>query len=182
MECPLKKRFSFEKFFAFLQSKKEMLLRWPIFELNIKKRSKTYVLQHIQPAKKGLSPIIASVLLIVFSAVIAAIVGSWAMNYTQNQLVNLEVCKDINIEFLEINYSSSSKEGSFKIQNTGPTIDKYDIYVFANNKEEKVKEITTPLKKLEKKTIVFETELENVKGIKIEIPKCLGKSFVSFID
>ncbi len=131
---------------------------------------------------KGISPIVASVLLIAFSTAIAAVVGTWAMGYTQGQLTDIELCEDINVEFINVSYASSSKEGSFRIQNTGPTIDKYDIYVFASgNLEEKVKEITTPLKKSEKKTIIFETEMENVKGVKIKIPTCFGKSFFGLV-
>ena len=136
----------------------------------------------LQNAKKGISPIVASVLLIAFSTAIAAVVGTWAMGYTRAELVNIEQCEDMNVEFLEINYDSEEKEGSFKIQNTGPTIDRYDIYVFASgNFEEKTSEITTPLKKFEKKTIVFETELEDVKGVRIEIPDCFSKSFYKLL-
>jgi flagellin-like protein len=133
--------------------------------------------------KKGISPIVASVLLIAFSTAIAAVVGTWAMSYTQSELTNIELCEDVNVKIIEVTYDPSSKEGSFRIQNTGPTIDKYDVYVLASgNLEEKVKEITTPLKKLEKKTIIFESEMENVKGVKIEVPACFGKSFFGFIE
>ncbi len=131
---------------------------------------------------KGISPIVASVLLIAFSTAIAAVVGTWAMGYTQGQLTDIELCEEINVEFLNVSYDSSSKEGSFRIQNTGPIIDRYNVYVFASSDlEEKVKEITTPLKKSEKKTIVFETKLERVKGVKIEISDCFGKSFFGLV-
>ena len=104
------------------------------------------------------------------------------MGYTRAELTNIEQCEDMNIEFLEIDYDSEEKEGSFRIQNTGPIIDRYDIYVFASgNFEEKTSEITTPLKKFEKKTIVFETELEDVKGVRIEIPDCFSKSFYKLL-
>lgn len=169
MNYNLKKGFSkqsFEKFPAFLRSKNRGV-KLPI----------------LQNAKKGISPIVASVLLIAFSTAIAAVVGTWAMNYTGGELKDIKLCEDVNIAFLNVSYDPSSKEGSFQIQNTGPTIDRYDVYVFASgNLEEKVKEITNPLKKFEKKTISFETELENVKGVKIEIPRCFGKNFLGFIE
>jgi len=74
--------------------------------------------------KKGISPLIAVVLLIAFTVIIAGIVIAWIMNFTRTttttvgQQVNLEiVCSYAGISLENLKYSSPYLSGN--VENTG---------------------------------------------------------------
>ena len=122
---------------------------------------------------KGISPIVASVLLIAFSTAIAAIVGTWAMNYTQAKLSGIEMCKNLEVYYYNFSYNPETKEGSVTLQNIGAPVDGYRIYALIDvNQKALVKEIKTRIPKSEKKEISFGIELENIKGIMVEVINC----------
>jgi flagellin-like protein len=124
---------------------------------------------------KGVSPVVASVLLIAFSIAIATLVGTWAMNYTQNKLTTLESdnkCLGVSIQQLEFKYDNSSQEGIIRLQNSGDPIKGYRIYAFNGNNQELLKEFATGINKAEIKTFSFETNLSDVREIMVEVVDC----------
>jgi flagellin-like protein len=124
---------------------------------------------------KGISPIVASVLLIAFSTIIAAIVGTWAKSYTEAELTSLELCKDIDLVSLSFDYNSSTKKGSITVQNVGGPVSGYKLYAFVNEKQKEfLKEIKQTIPESQKTTISFETTLNNVRGITVEVIDCPG--------
>ncbi len=183
---------SFEKFPAFLRSKKEAPSERRVFEPTVQKgffsegkkdpnfsRSKKWAPSEgrlfLSKKEKGISPIIASVLLILFSTAIAVFVGTWAMNYTQTQLSGLELCSKVEIIYSNFDFDPVTKEGTMTLQNIGASIEGYRIYAFVDvNQKELVKEVETHIKKSEKKTEKFGTDLDNVRGIIIEVINCPG--------
>ncbi|OYT43672.1 MAG: hypothetical protein B6U88_00220 [Candidatus Aenigmarchaeota archaeon ex4484_56] len=128
---------------------------------------------------KGISPIVASVLLIAFSTAIAAIVGTWAMSYTQHKLTTLSSCEQVDITYLSFNYNSTTKEGIVRLQNVGVPINGYKIYAFSDfNKKELVRELNMIIEKGDTRNMGFTTTIDNIKGITIEVIDCPGIKLV----
>lgn len=127
---------------------------------------------------KGISPIIASVLLIIFSTIIAALVGTWAKSYVSTELTNLRSCQNINLVSPNFNYNPATKEGNITIQNVGGEVDGYIIYAFADlDKREVLKRIKQKFSDSESVTISFKVStLQNMKGIIVETINCPGVS------
>lgn len=124
---------------------------------------------------KGISPIVASVLLIAFSTAIAAIVGTWATGYTESRLTSLELCQNINLLIPEFSYNSTTKKGSLTIQNVGGEVTGYKIYAFVDlNRKELLEEINQNIPRNEKTTINFEISLPNPRGLTVETNNCPG--------
>lgn len=124
---------------------------------------------------KGISPIIASVLLIAFSIIIAAIVGTWAKSYAETELTSLELCKDLELLPVSFSYNSSTKSGNITIQNIGGSVSGYRVYAFASgNQKEFIKEVRKTILESQKTAISFQTTLSNVKGITVEAIDCPG--------
>lgn len=124
---------------------------------------------------KGVSPVVASVLLIAFSIGIATIVGTWAMNYTQKELSSLEeknYCKDVRISSLEFKYDPSSKEGMMRLQNTGEAIKGYRIYAFNDADQELLREVEEDMGKGDIRTFSFSAKLSGIKEIMVEVIDC----------
>jgi flagellin-like protein len=127
---------------------------------------------------KGISPIVASVLLIAFSTVIAAVVGTWARDYTNIELTNLELCKEIKIFYSDFDYNSSTKEGIITIQNSGGPVSGYEIYALVSaNQKELLKKIDQTIPESEGTTVSFKiVKLDNPKFLTIEVVDCPGVS------
>lgn len=122
---------------------------------------------------KGISPIVASVLLIAFSTAIAAVVGTWATSYTESRLTTMESCQNINLVAPSYDYNSTTKEGSLTIQNTGGKVSGYRVYAFeSNEKKELVKEINKEIEKNGRTTINFKVTLQNPRGLTVETINC----------
>lgn len=124
---------------------------------------------------RGISPVVASVLLIAFSIAIATIVGTWAMSYTQDELESLQdesYCNDVKIEKLEFEYDSSKGEGMIRLQNSGEPITGYRIYTFNAGSQELAKEVTEELAKGDISTHTFQTSLSGVTEVLIEVSEC----------
>lgn len=129
--------------------------------------------------KKGISPIVASVLLIAFSTAIAAVVGTWAMNYSQDEITQLEVCKNVNVVYSDFQYDSTTQSGSVNLQNIGAPIDGYRIYAFMQgNQKIWIKDIDASIPKGDLRLVDFELETEDVKGVLIEIKDCPGTRLI----
>ena len=150
-----------------------MKLKDTIMSLNI--FSKQNFKNNSQNIKKGISPIVASVLLIAFSTAIAAIVGTWATSYTESKLTTMESCQNINLIAPDFDYNSTTKEGSLVVQNTGGKVGGYRVYAFGdNNQRELIKEISGEIEKNDRTTINFEITLNNPKGLTVEAVNCPG--------
>lgn len=124
---------------------------------------------------KGVSPVVASVLLIAFSIAIATIVGTWAMNYTQKQINNIDEksnCQDVSIQQLDFKYDANSREGIIRIQNSGAANQGYRIYGFTDKDQALLKEDLGPVNKGEIKTLSFQTNLSGTKEIMVEVVGC----------
>ncbi len=175
---------SFKRFPAFLRSKKEAPSERRLFEPKVRKGFFSEGKKDFLPkAKKGISPIIASVLLIAFSATIATIVGTWAMDYTQGQISGLKLCKDTVISSYDFKFDSEKKEGSLILQNDGAPIEGCRVYAFIDSdNKELIKELKNSIKKSEKKTINFVVESDNAKGVIVEVINCPGVRLMLPID
>ena len=124
---------------------------------------------------KGVSPVVASVLLIAFSIGLATIVGTWAMNYTQKELTSLEeeaYCKDVRISSLDFKYDPDLKEGIIRLQNLGEPIKGYRIYAFSESSQELLKEVAEEIGKGDVRTFSFSTKLAGIKEIMVEVVDC----------
>jgi flagellin-like protein len=124
---------------------------------------------------KGVSPVVASVLLIAFSIAIATLVGTWAMNYTQSKITTIQEdnkCLGVSIQQLEFKYDNASHEGIIRLQNSGDAIKGYRLYAFNGNEQEMLKEFSTGIQKAEIKTFSFETKIAVVKEIMVEVVDC----------
>ncbi len=134
---------------------------------------------------KGISPIVASVLLIAFSTAIAAIVGTWAMGYTQSELVSLETCSKLDLTYYNYDYD----EGTLIVQNIGTSVKAYNLYVFLDtNQKAFIKTVEGPFEANTPTEITFdkdtiENNYEDIKGLVIEVVGCKGKTqFVPIIQ
>jgi flagellin-like protein len=124
---------------------------------------------------KGVSPVIASVLLIAFSIIIATIVGTWAMGYTQKELTKIDdqsYCKDVSMQQLEFKYDNTSKQGLIRFQNSGNDIQGYRLYAFNETDQELLKEAAATIKKGDIKTLSFQTTIPGIKEVMIETMNC----------
>ncbi|RLJ00872.1 MAG: hypothetical protein DRP06_00850 [Candidatus Aenigmatarchaeota archaeon] len=133
---------------------------------------------------KGISPIVASVLLIAFSTAIAAIVGTWAMGYTQSELVSLETCSKLDLTYYNYNYDA----GTVTMQNIGTSVKAYNLYIFLDtNQKAFIKKIEGPFEANTPTEITFDKDMiennyEDVKGLVVEVVGCKGKTqFVPII-
>ncbi len=125
--------------------------------------------------RKGISPIVASVLLIAFSTAIAAVVGTWATSYTESRLTTIESCQNINLEAPSYDYNSTTKTGTLTIQNTGGKVSGYKVYAVKNrNQRELVEEISSEVEKNKRTTINFEITLQNPRSLTVEAINCPG--------
>lgn len=74
--------------------------------------------------KKGLSPVIATVLLISLSLVLVSIVLIWMLGFVSEQLEKQgkpieQVCKDVSFEVDSSPYNSNDRSLKFQVLNTG---------------------------------------------------------------
>jgi len=121
----------------------------------------------------GISPIVASVLLIAFSIIIAAIVGTWAKSYTESKLASMELCENLEILPVNFNYNSSTNTGSITIQNVGGIVKGYRLYAFVDeNQKEFLKEVKQTIPESQQITISFQTTLTNIRGITVQVIDC----------
>jgi flagellin-like protein len=124
---------------------------------------------------KGVSPVVASVLLIAFSIAIATLVGTWAMNYTQGKLTAMEAenkCNGVIIQNGSFRYDADARQGIIELQNLGDPISGYRLYAFNDNEQELLKEIPATINKGETKTFSFDTKLAGIKEIMVEVINC----------
>ncbi|MBN2094614.1 MAG: hypothetical protein JW727_01065 [Candidatus Aenigmarchaeota archaeon] len=124
---------------------------------------------------KGVSPVVASVLLIAFSIAIATIVGTWAMNYTRGEISKLEgdaYCQSVSIQHLDFKYDNNSQEGLIRIQNSGADIRGYTVYGFSDKGQELLKEVAEVIKKADIRTISFQTTLPGITEVMVEVVGC----------
>ena len=124
---------------------------------------------------KGVSPVVASVLLIAFSIALATIVGTWAMNYTQKELTSLEekdYCRNVRLSSLEFKYDSTSGEGMIRLQNSGETVKGYRIYAFSEDDQQLLREAVEEMEKGDVRTVSFSTNLSEVKEMMVEVIDC----------
>jgi hypothetical protein len=124
---------------------------------------------------KGVSPVVASVLLIAFSIAIATIVGTWAMNYTQKELSSLDDkshCQGVALQQIDFKYEPSSRQGVIRVQNSGENIKGYRVYAFSDKDQALLQEISEEMAKGSIRTIPFETNLSGVKEIMVEVSEC----------
>jgi len=124
---------------------------------------------------KGVSPVVASVLLIAFSIAIATLVGTWAMNYTQSKVTTVKEnneCLGVSVQQLEFRYDNASHEGIIRLQNSGDPIKGYRLYALNSEEQELLKEFSTGINQAEIKTFSFETKLFGVKEILVEVVGC----------
>jgi flagellin-like protein len=124
---------------------------------------------------KGISPVVATVLLIAFSIAIATIVGTWAMNYTQKELKSLEsdeYCRKVSIEKLDFNYNPISREGMVRLQNTGEKIGGYRIYAFNDETQELLNEYAIQATTGDIRALAFQVEISGVNEIMVEVLNC----------
>jgi flagellin-like protein len=124
---------------------------------------------------KGVSPVVASVLLIAFSIAIATLVGTWAMNYTQKELNTLDDkshCQGVSLQQVDFKYEQSSRQGIIRVQNSGDSIKGYRVYAFNDNDQQLLQEISEEVKKGNIRTIPFETNISGVNEIMVEVSEC----------
>ncbi len=134
---------------------------------------------------KGISPIVASVLLIVISVAIAAIVGTWAMNYTQSELGSMETCSKLDLTYYNYDYDA----GTFTVQNIGTSVNAYNLYIFlGTNQKAFIKKIKGPFEANTPTEITFDKDIiennyEDIKGFMVEVVECKGKTqFIPIIQ
>ncbi len=70
---------------------------------------------------KGVSPIIAVIVLIMFTLVIAGILASWATQFAQSQRRQFETCIDAKVLIRGATYNSTTKQLTLVIYNWGKT-------------------------------------------------------------
>jgi hypothetical protein len=124
---------------------------------------------------KGVSPVVASVLLIAFSIAIATIVGTWAMNYTQKELSSLDDkshCQGVTLQQIDFKYDSTAHQGVIRVQNSGESINGYRVYAFSDKDQALLQEILEEMAKGSIKTISFETNLTGINEIMVEVSEC----------
>lgn len=80
-------------------------------------------------SRKGISPLIASVLLIAFTMAVATIAGPWVTNLLQNtqegvsqQAVDVTRASNLGLEIMSVSFNRSSNELQVVVQNTGEPI------------------------------------------------------------
>lgn len=76
--------------------------------------------------KKGISPILASVLLLAVTISVAGVFSGWAPNLaqsvtgqTENQTEQRLSCNEASAEFISANYDSTNTEVNLAVRNTG---------------------------------------------------------------
>ena len=79
-------------------------------------------------ARKGISPLVAVILLIAFTLVVAGVVASWATTFAQSQRREIQFCTDARLLIYRADYVGGSNGTlSLQILNNG----KADLTVFA---------------------------------------------------
>ena len=146
--------------------------------------------------KKGVSPIIATVLLIAFAVALGALVMNWGRTYIEDTQTKVSLkteetgtCQfDVNIKSVNIGqkpcFDSDLTDHSFYaiIENGNYELSGYKVTIFANNQIIEDDE-TIPIKKVESKIIKvpINTTIDPVKIDKVTIvPKVMvtgGKDF-----
>ena len=91
--------------------------------------------------KKGVSPLIATILLIAFAVALGSVVMNWGLNLnigkSSDRCRNIEI-KTRNIDAAEVCFGGVGQNGyiNFIIDNIGPVdINGLDIYIIGNKKE-----------------------------------------------
>jgi len=116
------------------------------------------------PSNKGISPLIAAVLLIAFTMTIATLVGPWASNLiidsqeaTTQDTENLLKASESRIEIAQTSYSEETGNLTVSIQNKGSTeLENFTATVYGN--ETTQKRISQKLKNGEIYTFEIQTE------------------------
>lgn len=87
--------------------------------------------------RKGISPLIATVLLIAFTLSIAGLLGGWLSSLTKTQTETLEKtsrevvnCTGAIIDIVDVSCSSTNKQFKVTVSNIG-SVDMYDFSIFA---------------------------------------------------
>lgn len=91
--------------------------------------------------RKGISPILASVLLLAVTISVAGVFSGWAPNLaesvtgqTENQTEERLTCNDASAEFISASYDSASSEVNTALRNTGNAdFDELIIVAFDSN-------------------------------------------------
>lgn len=68
---------------------------------------------------KGISPLVATIMLIAFTLIIAGIISAFVINFTETQQIQIQSCVDAKVRLLRAVYDPTSKNLTLTIYNDG---------------------------------------------------------------
>lgn len=68
---------------------------------------------------KGISPLIAVIMLIAFTMIVAGILASWSTNFAQRQRMKIEFCTEANAYIETASYDSATHKVTLNVFNNG---------------------------------------------------------------
>jgi flagellin-like protein len=131
---------------------------------------------------KGISPLIATVLLIAFTMAIAGIMATWATTFVQTKITETEnqsqaICAGANIRVSDAKLNANTSQGTVIVENLGtaPLTD-FKGYVFYNdatqNHDANLSNSTIVLNKGDTFTFTWQNRSANPVKLKITATNC----------
>lgn len=102
--------------------------------------------------RKGISPLIAVIMLIAFTMIVAGILAGWATQFVEQQRSELSLCSKASILIQTANYDPVNQELNVQIFNTGD-VDLIGFSVRITEKDEATQQTTTTPYRLGNSTI-----------------------------
>lgn len=131
---------------------------------------------------KGISPLIATVLLIAFTMAIAGIMATWATTFVQSKITETEnqsqaICAGANMKVSDARLNAATSQGTVIVENLGtaPLTD-FKGYVFyddpTKNHDANLSNSTIVLKRGETFTFTWQNRSGNPVKLKITAANC----------
>lgn len=125
--------------------------------------------------RKGISPLIATIMLIAFTMIVAGIIAGWATQFVTQSRSELQFCSKAQMLIQRAYYDNTSKTLTLALFNTGDVpLDGFSVRITYNNEtitSEKFEDLNISYQEI--KTAVVLTD-DTLKQIAVQSLQCRG--------